>query len=65
MTYIVGSLFLIMGLLGVLNPAFFTDESKLTDERIARNRRIWRKSGIFLTLGGIAVIVMAMLGWDR
>jgi len=53
MNFVIGTLFLITGAIGVFHPSFFYKVEKLTPEKIARNKRLWNCGGAGLILMGI------------
>jgi hypothetical protein len=65
MSYVVASLALLMGLLGIFKPDFYYKSSELNDQQIARNKRLWQKAGMFFTIGAVAIIVLAALDGQK
>jgi hypothetical protein len=52
MNILIGILFIIVGLTGILRPSFFYKSELLTPQQIERNKRIWNRGGIGLVILG-------------
>jgi hypothetical protein len=61
MSILIFSLFTVFGLFGIFNPKVFYKSSALTQEKIMRNNRIWKRCGIGLVLVGIAGLMLELL----
>lgn len=62
MSYVVGSLFLVTGLISIFKPDFFYQSNRLNEDQIARNKRIWKRVGIVLVIFGVADVILTGLG---
>jgi multisubunit Na+/H+ antiporter MnhG subunit len=57
MNMLIGILFVIVGFLGIFRPDFFYKSELLTPQKIGRNKRIWKWTGIALLLAGVVDLV--------
>ena len=47
-------------MIGVFKPSFLYDSNKLNAEQIARNKRIWNRSGLVLIALGILDLIFSL-----
>jgi len=61
MSILIGTLFIIIGLIGIFHPSFFYDVRKLNAEKVARNERIWNRCGIGLLILGCVDLALSLV----
>jgi hypothetical protein len=61
-SYLIGALFLVAGLVCAFKPELMYQRDRLTEQQIARNRRIWKRGGIFFAVMGAAHLILDVLG---
>ena len=61
MSFVIASLFLIIGLIGMFRPSFFYRSEILTPQQIERNNRIWTRGGLALAGLGATLLILSFL----